>query len=366
MPKIKGKLQVNQNPQRELYLTRLFFMKETKFNGMFPFFKGIEMIETKKLYYFKLLKHIFDGKYHLEKVLRCYCSSTDLELLSIQDRFALPFGSKICKTCGLIQQSPRLSGKDLPDFYDEIYWGLILDLDKNEMSTVDRKILSYLDEYVLEKFKNKTATVIEIGCGSGLKLEEIKKLFEINHIQVNVLGCDYSENAIKKAKEKHIEVYKGGVNSLIGKTADIVILSHVVEHFNDIKAEFEEIKKLLKTESYLYIEVPGVGDLVNKSEYGYNYLVYSVMAHTYNFNLTSLRSVIEPLGFEFIAGDEYVRSIFCFNPSHRFAVDVSRNYEQTMSSIQKAEEKRMKIEMSNISKFKKLIRDVVKKVFKIY
>lgn len=340
-------------------------MIEKEFNGMFPFFKGIGMIDTKKLYYYKLLKNIFDGKYTLETVLRCNCGSTDLVLLSIQDRFALPFGSKICKTCGLIQQSPRLSAKDLPDFYEQIYWGLLLDLDKNEMSTVDRGIFSYLDKYVLDKFKNKTANVIEIGCGSGLKLEEIKKFFEINNIQVNVFGCDYSENAIKKAKEKHIEVYKGSVDSLIGKTADIVILSHVVEHFTDIKAEFEEIKKLLKMESFLYIEVPGVGELINKSEYGYNYLVYSVMAHMYNFNLTSLRSVIEPLGFEFIAGDEYVRSIFCYNPSHLSGVDVSRNYEQTMRSIQKAEEKRKKIEMSNISKCKKFIRDVVKKVFKI-
>lgn len=90
------------------------------------------------------------------------------------------------------------------------------------------------------------------------------------------------------------------------------------------------------------------------------------MAHMYNLNLTSLRSVIEPLGFEFIAGNEYVRSIFCRNPSHRFAVDVSQNYDRTMHSIQKAEEKRKKIEFGYISKGKKFIRDLVKKVFKIY
>lgn len=321
-------------------------MTETEFNGMFPFFEGIEMIETKKVYYFKLLKHIFDGKYHLEKVLLCYCGSTDLELLSIQDRFALPFGSKICKTCGLIQQSPRLSEKDLPEFYDEIYWGLILGNNDDELSTGDKEMARTIHNFLLKNIdtsiKKKEISIIEIGCGSGVKLEEIKKQFEASNIKCRVIGCDYSHKAVDMAKKKNIKAMRGGIDSLSGQKADIVILSHVVEHFSNIRNDFDKIKKLLNPKAYIYIEVPGVCDLLNKSEYNYDYLIYSVMAHINNFNLTSLRSVVEPMGFRFIIGDEFVRSLFQFDPSGKSNVDFSNNYEYTLSYLRRVEEKRKK------------------------
>ena len=310
---------------------------------MFPLCNRVEITGTRTKYYFKLLKHIFDGKYQLEHVTHCYCGSTDLELLSIQDRFGLPFGTKICRACGLIQLSPRLCAQFLPSFYEEIYWGLILGESDCELATgnqyTGRRICEYLQRHIIEKLKRELV-IVEIGCGSGINLEEIKKSFEKSGFQISVHGCDFSEDAVRMARERNIEVHKGGIDSLQGIRADIVILSHVVEHFVDIKGEFDKIKELLEKEGYLYIEVPGVCDLMNKREYDYNYLIYSVLAHIHNFNLLSLRSVIEPLGFKFIAGDEYVRSIFQYHPSHTANLDVSGNYLHILECIKQAERRR--------------------------
>ncbi len=304
----------------------------------------MEVSKDKKQYYFKLLKYIFDGKYHLQHIDHCNCGSEDLEVLSTLDRFALPFGTLICRRCGLIQLSPRLSEKDLPDFYEEIYWGLILGKNDDELSTGNKEkariIYNFLLKNIDASIKNKEISLIEIGCGSGVKLEEIKKQFEGSSIKCKVIGCDYSQKAVEMAKKKNIKAVKGGIDSLSGQKADIVILSHVVEHFSNISNDFNEIKKLLNPEAYIYIEVPGVCDLLNKSEYNYDYLIYSVMAHMYNFNLTSLRSVVEPMGFRFIAGDEFVRSLFQFDPSGKPNVDFSNNYECTIRCLKRAEEKR--------------------------
>ncbi|MCX5782673.1 MAG: class I SAM-dependent methyltransferase [Elusimicrobia bacterium] len=334
--------------------------------GLFASLNGMQIPEDKKKYYFKLLQNIFNGTYNLEHLNKCNCGSADLEVLSIHDRFSLPFGTLICRACGLIQLSPRLTEKDLPGFYEEIYWGLVLGENNDELSTGDSgmaiKIYDFMHKYLSESFKNKILSIIEVGCGSGVKLSEIKKQFARNGIQSNVIGCDYSENALSIARKKNIEVFQGGIESLIGKRADLVILSHVVEHFYNIKAEFEKIKGLLNKGAYVYIEVPGVCDLVNKSEYNYSYPIYSVMAHMYNFNLTSLRSVIEPLGFQFIDGSEFVRSLFLYDPSHKANVDISHNYEYTIQCLKAAENKRtMKLPLHR--RIKRKFKYILNKVF---
>lgn len=327
-------------------------------NGIFPFYDGINLRDGKSKYYFMLLKRIFEGDYALEQVELCYCGRRELEVLSTQDRFALPFGTKICRYCGLIQLSPRISSRSLPNYYNEIYQGLILGDSCKELTTEDKAedIYNYLEKYAIGNIKDKEITIIEIGCGSGVKLNGVAVLCGKNGIKVRALGCDYSASAKKMACARNIDCRLGNAASLIGEKADIVMLSHVIEHFVDIKAEFKVIKKLLNEGAYLYVEAPGVGDLINRKEYGYNYLIYSVMAHMYNFNLTSLRSVIEPLGFEFIAGDEYIHSIFRFNPSYCGKLDLSQNYTQVMAMLEAAENKRKKIALTYKSKIKNCIR----------
>lgn len=338
-------------------------------NISFPFFSGVNLSCGKSKYYFMLLKNIFEGRYRLEHVKECYCGSSELEVLSTQDRFGLPFGTKICRSCGLIQLSPRLCAQSLPDYYNEIYRGLIFgesyDESDGRESFLAHQIYKYLKKYAINKIIDRELTLVEIGCGTGFKLNQINEFCAKDGKKVRAIGCDYSAQAVKIASARNIECRVGNAASLSGEKADIVMLSHIIEHLIDIKKEFADIKKLMKAGSYLYVEAPGVGDLVNKVEYQYNYLLYSVMAHMYCFNLTSLRSVIEPLGFEFIAGDEYIRSIFVYNPSIRSGPDVSQNYNRVLSTLRAAEAKRRKIEMSAKVKFKNFLRKTAKRVLKI-
>lgn len=174
--------------------------------GLFMSLGGMEISQEKKKYYFKLLKYIFDDKYHLETISKCMCGSRDLEVLSLHDRFTLPFGTLICRRCGLIQLSPRLSGKDLPNFYDEIYWGLIPGENNDELSTGDNemgaKIYDFIKEHVLPSMQNKTISIIDIGCGNGVKLHEIKRKFELDGVKCIASGCDYSQDAVNLAEKK--------------------------------------------------------------------------------------------------------------------------------------------------------------------
>lgn len=313
----------------------------------FPFYYGFKLDPKRRRAYFTLLKYIFDGKYRLEHVNKCLCGSEDLEVLSVQDRFVLPFGTRICRQCGLIQTSPRLSFNDLPEFYEKIYYDLILGESIRDLMTVKpdsaEKVYEYLDGYVTRKEAGRRIEILEIGCGRGALLDRVRKLLEKDGITVDVCGCEPSEDASRMARGRGINVYKGAAESLAGKKADIAILSHVVEHFGDIKGELKKIKPLVKEGGYLYVEVPGVCYL---KDYDYNYIVYSAFVHNYNFNLLSLRSVIEPLGFKFIAGDEYVRSLFQYQPSHICNLDLANNYSTIINTLKQLEEKRQRMTSS--------------------
>lgn len=327
------------------------------------------MESEKKQFDFKLLKKIFDGTYELEDVKECLCGSCDLDILSRQERFALPFGTKICKQCGLIQLSPRISFKDLSDFYKDIYYDLMVDRENMRMKGTcvtyrlinAQKIYEYLKQYVIDRH-TKRLKIIEIGCGYGNLLSNLKKIMEKNGVEADVLGCDHSEDVLKFAREKNIVVYNGGAESLLGKEADILVLNHVVEHFGDIKKEFENIKKLIRRGGYLYIEVPGV---CNLRTYDYNYINYTFMAHNYYFNLLSLRFVIEHFGFKFITGNEYVRSFFQYDISHVPNLDVTDNYSIIIDSLKKSEAKRIKNSKSRIRKLRKVASRIKRRVLSL-
>ncbi|MES3037958.1 MAG: hypothetical protein V4736_08630, partial [Bdellovibrionota bacterium] len=96
-----------------------------------------------------------------------------------------------------------------------------------------------------------------------------------------------------------------------------------------------------------------------KEEYNFDFYLYSVIAHTYCFNLTSLKSVVESAGYELVQGTEFVRSVFKVNKNNLgiFKAD-SNNVDQVVEVLNRAEEARA-IRINNPkTKLKNLIKKV--------
>jgi len=340
-------------------------MKNDKI-AKYGYFPGIYLNEEKKFYYNRLLRKIFDGDYSIEQIDKCYCGSDALEILSVEDRFGLPFGTKICRSCGLISLSPRLSEDCLNDFYNEIYWGLMFGgSDDQELAAGGTgggdHIFAFLKDYI-DFSISEPIRIGEIGCGSGLKLAEIQRACYRRGRDAYCCGCDFSSEAVRLANEKGLFVTQGGSATLADEKLDIVILSHVVEHFPNLDRELGGIKSLMKHEGIVYVEVPGVCDLENKYEYSYSYNIYSVLAHMYNFNLSSLRYVMESNGFKFVKGNEYVKSLFQISTDDCPQVDVTGNYKNTMECLKRALKKQTQVESETGRLLKSFIKKIVKRI----
>lgn len=324
---------------------------------------GISLLGDRRDAFNNLNKKIYYGEVKVEAVDTCFCGGNDFRQLSQYDRFGLPFGTQICRSCGLITQTLRLAPASLPLFYADIYWPLVMGSNNPDYVTVpkDDRWLSYILNHI--SFENSRIDIIEVGCGSGTRLEILKKELEARGMDVHATGCDYSESALSIAEKKGIDIVLGGLEEVatVGKV-DVVILSHIVEHFPDLAFTTSALSKLTHEDSLIYIEVPGVIDLENKREYLYDYQMYNVLAHTFNFSLKTLTMVMETGGFALVEGDEFVHSIFKKMKQHKKTFANQAAYHETINALERAHMKHKALESSRGHPLVKYARNIAKAV----
>ncbi|WP_186429890.1 methyltransferase domain-containing protein [Clostridium sp. BSD9I1] len=271
-------------------------------------------LEYKKLLEFK----INSKEYELEKVDKCICGSNNFEVLSEKDRFGLNFTACICRNCGLITTSPRIKNEYLDHFYENEYQGLTFGfkIDNKKVYQTDKSLMKYRLNFLKEHLNKHINSIIEIGCGTGHNLVCIRNFLAENGVKCNVYGCDYSMECILTGKNVfNLDIYQGNSKVLIekGLKADLIILSHVFEHFTQPLEEIKIIKELLNENGLIYIEVPGIKNLKETGMYEYDMLKYLTLAHMYNFSLGTLENIMKIAGFKLVNGDEFVHSIFALN-----------------------------------------------------
>ena len=305
------------------------YLKRYSKNGMF-------LNELQRKTFNEFNEAVYSGQIIIDEVKSCFCDSKDFDLLSKFDRFGLPFGTQICKKCGLITQNRRINEKSMELFYNKYYWNLIsgkaIEIGFSTPPKIDDTTIFITD---LVDPKLKVVNIFEVGVGSGDRISSLTKSITDKGIKVNSYGCDYSDDALKAAAKKNINTIKGGFDQIskFGK-ADVLILSHLYEHLPDLKKSLKQIDKLAHDNTLIYIELPGILDLYNKKEYMYNYQDYNVLAHTYNFSLDTLSYTLSTQGFGLVKGNEFIRAVY--KKSTNIKIDYSKNYTRIINSLKLA------------------------------
>lgn len=164
-----------------------------------------------------------------------------------------------------------------------------------------------------------------------------------SQFNLKLFGCDYSDNALRLANDNGITTFQGGMGSLLNRAPfDILILSHVFEHFADLKNSLALIDQLTHQNSFIYVEVPGVVDLVNKPEYMYDYQDYTVLAHIHNFSLSTITNVFKTQSFKLAKGEEFVRAVFRKNVESPQSVSPNP-YQEIMDALKTARKKHLNL-----------------------
>jgi len=290
---------------------------------------------------------------------KCLCGSTDRKTLSKRDRFGLPFGTALCGRCDLIYQTRMLSADSVSLFYQQYYWPLI-NGDREHSTTLSRDLsmLKTAFNNVLTSSKS-TLVVLEIGCGRGELLAQTRELGSVvrDQIVLQLKGFDYSSEAVDRAKAFDLDVDVGGLKEALdsGIKADLLILSHVVEHIPDVETFLTQARRLMTQDGLVYVEVPGVLSLMEQRAYGQSYQAFCVLAHCYNFCLSSLKSVMVRSGYQMVSGNEKVESVWRLNES-RSMVSTKEANTQILSYLLDCQQQRKMKEKSTLYLVKRFVK----------
>ena len=206
----------------------------------------------------------------------------------------------VCNNCGVICLNPRMSENDYALYYKNQYYGQYQphpEKDPEPVSDGSRAVQISDD---LRPWLRDSTKVLEIGCGPGKNLIELK-----TRGFAKVVGLEPSLECCEIVRSHGIPCVNGVLSDGDGISGefgffDILILSHMVEHFVDPGIALRRMRDLLVDDGSLYIIVPDV--------YKCDYRRQFTIPHTFYFSVNTLQSLLLNNGFT-------VRQVFTDRPS---------------------------------------------------
>lgn len=138
------------------------------------------------------------------------------------------------------------------DWYDKHYY--------NKTQIRPELWYEYAEKLLSKNNSTDVKTIVEIGCGTGVGLKYITENSMFTTSNLKVYGTDLSDNAINQARKNIpygiFHKYIGGKLDIQDRSADLIILMEVFEHFDDPQFYLNEIKRILKPQGYLLLSFP--------------------------------------------------------------------------------------------------------------
>lgn len=140
--------------------------------------------------------------------------------------------------------------------------------------------------------RDKTARIVDLGCGLGQTLQAAKRLgFS------NLRGCDMSPSAVESCRSRglNVDLIDGDIAGWISKLAPVefVSFSHVLEHLpkDQVIPTLRAIRESLSDSGVLWLQVPNAMSATG------SYWAYEDFTHETLFTPGSLLFVLKQAGF---------------------------------------------------------------------
>ena len=221
-------------------------------------FPKINLNKTQKRVVFEINDAIRSEIFHLVQN-HCMCRNNHEEkdvIISIADIWGISIGQVLCSKCGLIRNRYVFSSESNTLFYEKYYRRLynvnncvdpVYYLGQNNRGKVFVELLKRISVW------DDIYDVAELGCGAGGVLLPFAKEGK------NVVGVDLNGDFLELGIKSGLNLKSGCFyNEIEDNSCDLIILSHVLEHFNSPIKELNLIFPKIKKNKYLLVQVPGL------------------------------------------------------------------------------------------------------------
>jgi SAM-dependent methyltransferase len=209
---------------------------------------------------------------------------------------------RVCDSCGLGVLDPRPSAETLDRLYSQEYCEEHFVEGGEPGSAAFAKRISLEDHRIrfFRKFK-KRGRVLDIGCGYGYFLAACRE----KGYQVH--GLDFSDWAVRHARERlGLDITVGPMDQvdLAVQSFDVVAMWHCLEHTPDPAAALRQIRRWLKPDGLLVVDVPNRQGTDARKTWD-DWVGWSLPYHLYHFTPDSLTRLLDQQGFTVIRSKNY-------------------------------------------------------------
>ena len=201
----------------------------------------------------------------------------------------------ICRACGLVYQSPRMTESESAEFYAEEYRLLqegSADPTARNMAAQDKRAGSLLE--FTRPVIPAVSRHLDIGCSMGILLQHF-----LSNYHDQAVGVEPGEAHRLRAREKGFTVYASleELEKAGEAPFDLVSMAHVLEHLPDPVGYLVHLRQCLLAEAgWLLLEVPNL--------YAHNSFE---LAHLIAFSRHTLHETLRRAGFQIIKLEKHGR-----------------------------------------------------------
>jgi len=214
------------------------------------------------------------------------CGSRSVDVVSLLDRDRKPLRTVVCRECGLVWSDPR--PVDARHFYEHEYRVQFKGAFNPKPKHVYRGGLVAINRYEkIRSYLRGRSALVDIGSGAGEFLYLMTRVgLEGVGIEPNLGYGDYSRD------EYGIKVLPGFAqdHKFADASFDIITMWHVLEHTEDPFRNIMLVKRWLKPDGLLVVEVPNVEATCLAPIHRFH------IDHLYNFNQANLAAIGQKAG----------------------------------------------------------------------
>ena len=157
-----------------------------------------------------------------------------------------------CACCGFVKNYTRSTQKEYDKFYEASFYSIAY-IDRS-LTDNEKQYFNQTADLLLRVIGQRDLSIFDVGCGVGYLLETLR-----TYGYSNLFGVDPSLSCVNLLnKKKGIRCEQGSISAIPfhNKYADLLILSHIIEHVLDLETSLQSVADKLAPNGKVYVEVP--------------------------------------------------------------------------------------------------------------